>query len=89
MPNGISSMWRRSRTRTPLGLEPVSSPGAKALFSSRARSTFLPISPRANRKRTMGAAGGRASVIAFAVFVVVAIAGTAFAVGYVIGRMLL
>jgi hypothetical protein len=37
----------------------------------------------------MGAAGGRLSVIAFAVFVVLTIAGTAFAVGYVIGRMLL
>jgi hypothetical protein len=37
----------------------------------------------------MGAAGGRAGVIAFAAFVVVAIAGLAFAVGYVIGRMLL
>jgi hypothetical protein len=37
----------------------------------------------------MGAAGGRASVIAFAAFVVLAIVGTAFAVGYLIGRMLL
>jgi hypothetical protein len=37
----------------------------------------------------MSVAGGRVSVIAFAVFVVLAIVGTAFAVGYVIGRMLL
>jgi hypothetical protein len=37
----------------------------------------------------MAAVGDRVSVFAFAAFVVVAIVGVAFAVGYLIGRMFL
>ena len=58
-------------------------------FSSRAASIFLLILLAPSRTPSMVDAGERLTVFAFAAFVVLAIVGLAFAVGYLIGRIFL
>ena len=57
--------------------------------SSRAASIFLLILLAATRTSSMAGVGERLTVFAFAAFVVLAIVGLAFAVGYLIGRIFL
>ena len=76
--NACGIPWRRSAAAGRLGR-----------FSSRAASIFLLILLAPSRTPSMVDAGERLTVFAFAAFVVLAIVGLAFAVGYLIGRIFL
>jgi hypothetical protein len=57
--------------------------------SSPDRSTCLPICPKKNEMHTMTRSGDRISVFLFALVLLALFVGVAFAVGYLVGRILL
>jgi hypothetical protein len=67
----------------------VSSLVPKDACSLRDRCTFWPISTPRRRPRTMVRLVETLSVVAFALVVVLAIVGLAFAAGYLVGQLLL
>jgi hypothetical protein len=66
-----------------------SSPPLRAASSLQDRCTFSPISTPPRRPRTMVRLVETLSVVAFALVVVLAIVGLAFAAGYLVGQLLL
>ena len=85
MANRTSSVSKPCRLPPP----PSAELGLSGLCSSPAASIFLPISLATSRTIRMAGAADRLTVLAFAAFVVIAIVGLAFAVGYLIGRIFL
>ena len=84
-PNRTSTVSNAIRTPHTLSAEPALSGPS----SSPAPSTSLPMSTGPTRTLSMAGVGERLTVFAFAAFVVLAIVAAAFAVGYLIGRILL